>query len=105
MSITATSPVPHSLAESLHALLSPLFAGRSPQGRLYRGLKDLPDHLLLDIGVDPRDVPVRAEEAGARAEVLWREATAMTFRTSGQDLKAYSGGFAVDLLSNMRFWP
>ncbi len=84
MSITATSPVPHSLAGSLHALLSPLFAGKSPQGRLYRELRDLPDHLLLDIGVDPRDVLVRAEEAGARAEVLWREAGAVTFRTTAK---------------------
>ena len=39
MSITATSPVSHSLAERLHALLSPLFAGKSAQGRLYRELE------------------------------------------------------------------
>lgn len=76
MSIAVTSPVSHTLAESLQALLSPLFARKSPQRRLYRGLRDLPDYLLLDIGVDPRDVPVRAEEAGARPDVLWQEAGA-----------------------------
>ena len=32
MSVTATSPVPHSLTESLQALLSPLFAGKSRKG-------------------------------------------------------------------------
>ena len=82
MSIAATRPVSFSLAERLHALLSPLFAGRSRQGRLYRGLKDLPDHLLLDIGVDPRDVAVRTEEAGEGPMLLLREATAIGFRTA-----------------------
>ena len=81
MSITATRPASHSLVESLHTLLSPLFAGKNAQGRLYRGLKDLPDHLLLDIGVDPRDVPTRAGEAGTRPDVLWQDAAAMGFRT------------------------
>ena len=80
MSITATRPVSHSLTGSLHALLLQLFAGKSPQGRLYGGLKDLPDYLLLDIGVDPSDVPVRGEEMGARAEVLWGDASAISFR-------------------------
>ena len=81
MSITATRPASQSLAESLHALLSPLFAAKSAQGRLYRGLKDLPDYLLLDIGVDPRDVPVRAEEAGAWPDLLLGGLTARVFRT------------------------
>lgn len=84
MSITATRPVSHALTERLHALLAPLFAGKKSQGRLYRGLKDLPDYLLLDIGVDPRDVPVQAEKAGARAEVLWQEAGAMKCRTAAK---------------------
>lgn len=84
MSITAASPVSHSLAERLHALLSPLFAESRPQGRLYGGLKDLPDYLLLDIGVDPRDVPVRGDGTGARAEVLRRESTATSARTSAK---------------------
>ncbi len=84
MSITATSPVSHAFADRLHLLLSPLFAGKGPQGRLYRGLNDLPDYLLLDIGVDPRDVPVRGDGTGARAEVLRRESTATSARTSAK---------------------
>jgi hypothetical protein len=82
MSITAARPVSFSLAERAHALLSRLFAGKGSQGRLYRGLKDLPDYLLLDIGVDPREVP--GGEEGGRPDVLWQEAAAMTFRTAAK---------------------
>ena len=84
MSITAARPVSHSLAESLHALFSPLFAGKSAQGRLYRGLKDLPDYLLLDIGVDPRDVPVRTEGEGARPDLLHGGLVARVFRITAK---------------------
>ena len=84
MSITAARPVSFPIAERLHALFSRFIAGKSAQGRLYRDLKDLPDHLLLDIGVDPRDVPVRTEEAGARPEVFWRDATSVNFRTAAK---------------------
>ena len=82
MSITAARPVSHSLAERLHALFSTLFVGKSPQGRQYSGLKDLPDYLLLDIGVDPRDVPESADEVIARPDLLWQEAAAISFRTA-----------------------
>lgn len=84
MSITAARPVSHSLAERLQALLSPLFAGKGPQGRLYRSLKDLPDYLLLDIGVDPRDVPVRAEEAGVGPDLLYSRMTGCQYRTTAK---------------------
>lgn len=84
MSITAARPVSHALAERAHALLSRFFAGKSAQGRLYRELKDLPDYLLLDIGVDPRDVPGGAEEVGSRPELLWKDETAMSFRTAAK---------------------
>ena len=80
MSITAARPVLHSLAERLYALLSPLFAGISAQGRLYGGLKDLPDHLLLDIGVDPRDVPAQAECEIARSDLMYARPGARGFR-------------------------
>jgi hypothetical protein len=40
----------------------------------------LPEYLLLDIGVDPREVPVSVDEAGARPDLLWQEAAAMTHR-------------------------
>ena len=84
MSIAATRPVSHSLAESLHALLSPLFVGKKSQGRLYRGLKDLPDYLLLDIGVDPRDVPVRVEGEIARPDLLHGGLVTRMFRTAAK---------------------
>jgi hypothetical protein len=80
MSVTATRPISFSIAERLHALVSPLFAGKSAQGRLYGDLKDLPDYLLLDIGVDPRGVPGVAHEGSTRPDLLWEEATAMTHR-------------------------
>ena len=81
MTITAARPVSHSFAERLHDLLSPLFAGKSAQGRLYRQLKDLPDYLLLDIGVDPREVPVRVEAAGVGPDLLHGGLAARVFRT------------------------
>ena len=85
MSIIAARPVPHSLTElRLRALLAPLFARKSLQGRLHGDLRDLPDYLLLDIAVDPRDVPVRAEEAGAQAEVFCSELTARLARTAAK---------------------
>ena len=84
MSITAARPVPFSLAGRAHALLLQLFAGKHAQGRLYRDLRDLPDYLLLDIGVDPRDVPVRAGEVGARPDLLWHDATVMSFRKAAK---------------------
>ena len=91
MSITAARPVSHALAERAYALLSRLLAVKGAQGRLYRNLKDLPDHLLLDIGVDPRDVPTRAGEADTRPDVLWQDAAAVTFRTA-----AYFGDSALN---------
>jgi hypothetical protein len=81
MSVTALNPVSFSLTERAHALLSQLFAGKSAPGRLYRNLKDLPDHLLLDIGVDPRDVLSGVDEVIARPDLLWQDAAATSFRT------------------------
>jgi hypothetical protein len=66
---------------SLSALFPRRFTGSSSQGRLYRSLKDLPDHLLLDIGVDPRDVPVSAEGGIARSDLVYSGPAAMAFRT------------------------
>jgi hypothetical protein len=80
MSVTATRPISFSITERAHALFSQLVAGKSAQGRLYRSLRDLPDYLLLDIGVDPRGVPGVAHEGSARPDLLWEEATAMTHR-------------------------
>jgi uncharacterized protein YjiS (DUF1127 family) len=71
-------------AISLRALFHRRFAEASSQGRLYRNLKDLPDHLLLDIGVDPRDVPVSAEGGIARPDLAFSGLGAMGFRTAAK---------------------
>jgi hypothetical protein len=84
MSITAARPVSFSITERAHALFSQLFAGKSAQGRLYRDLKDMPDRLLLDIGVDPRDVPGVAHEGRTRPDLLWEGAATITFRTAAK---------------------
>ena len=50
------------------AALKRLFAAKGKQGRLHTQLKDLPDHLLLDIGIDPRSAPISVHEAIARPD-------------------------------------
>ncbi len=52
----------------LPVLLKRAFAARFAQGRQYSELKELPDHLLLDIGIDPRCAPVSLQEAIARPD-------------------------------------
>jgi uncharacterized protein YjiS (DUF1127 family) len=69
---------------SLRALLHRLFAAGSSQGRFYRSLKRLPDHLLLDIGVDPRDVPVNGEGETARPDLALTGLAARMFRTAAK---------------------
>jgi uncharacterized protein YjiS (DUF1127 family) len=75
---------PASPAISLRALFQLRFAEASAQGRLYRSLKDLPDHLLLDIGVDPRDVPTKTEGGIARTDLAYSGPAAMRFRTAAK---------------------
>jgi uncharacterized protein YjiS (DUF1127 family) len=82
MSVIVINPA--SPAFSLSALFRWRFSVSSSQGRLYRDLKDLPDHLLLDIGVDPRNVPVRGEGGIARPDLLYQELTAAALRTAAQ---------------------
>jgi hypothetical protein len=59
---------PFALDWRLPALLKRAFAARLAPGSLYTALKILPDHLLLDIGLDPRSAPVSLEEAIARPD-------------------------------------
>ena len=84
MSITATRPVSFAIAARLRTLQERLFAGKGPQGRLYRDLIDLPDHLLLDIGVDPRSVPSSADDVIARPDLLYTGPAAAVFRTAAK---------------------
>ena len=52
----------------LPEFLNRLFAAKVEQGRLYTEMKDLPDYLLLDIGIDPRNIPQSLDEAIARQD-------------------------------------
>jgi uncharacterized protein YjiS (DUF1127 family) len=75
---------PASPSISLRVLFHRRFAERGSQGRLYNSLKDLPDHLLLDIGVDPRNVPTSTEGEIARPDLVHRGLGAMGFRTAAR---------------------
>ena len=56
----------------LHALLRRFFAKDGPCLLPTGELQRLPDHVLVDIGVDPRDVPRHADEAADRLGLLDR---------------------------------
>jgi hypothetical protein len=84
MSAIAINPASLAFGQSLTALFHRLFSVSGPQGRLYRDLKSLPDHLLLDIGVDPRDVPLSGEIGIARPDLVSSGQGAMGFRTAAK---------------------
>jgi uncharacterized protein YjiS (DUF1127 family) len=84
MSAITLRPASPSISRSLRALFHRRFAGSRSQGRLYRSLKDLPDHLLLDIGVDPRDVPARGEGEIAQPELVYAGQGAMRIRMAAK---------------------
>ncbi len=52
----------------LQVLVKSILSASVAQARQYTQLKELPDHLLLDIGVDPRSAPVSLQEAIARPD-------------------------------------
>ena len=84
MSATTLHPAYPSISFSFRALFHRRFAAGGSQGRLYRNLKDLPDHLLLDIGVDPRDVPASGDGEIARPDLVYSGLGAMGFRTAAK---------------------
>ncbi len=69
MSVIAIHRVSPSIAERVLALLQRLIETEGAQGRLYKDLRNLPDHLLLDIGIDPRGAPLSLDEAIARPDL------------------------------------
>jgi hypothetical protein len=81
MSVVAFTPASNSIGARLHALLTHLVPEKTSHGRLYRDLKNLPDHLLLDIGIDPRNVPGNTEAEIARPDLVHRGVGATVFRT------------------------
>ena len=69
MSVIAIHRTSPSIVERVQALLQRLSKTEGTQSRLYKDLKNLPDHLLLDIGIDPRRTPLSLDEAIARPDV------------------------------------
>jgi uncharacterized protein YjiS (DUF1127 family) len=66
LTFESTSP---SLISRLPELWRQLWKANNPQVRDYSDLKALPDRLLLDIGVDPRDVPSNVAGEIARPDL------------------------------------
>lgn len=61
MSVLTFEITTPSITSRLPELLRNLWATNTAQVRNYNDLKALPDRLLLDIGVDPRNVPCNVE--------------------------------------------
>ena len=66
------------------AFLKRLFATNKAQGRHHVELKDLPDYLLLDIGIDPRSAPLSLEEAVARPDLAHGGVVSANLRTAAR---------------------
>ena len=73
-----TSP---SIISRLPALLRRLWVTNASQVRRYNELKALPDRLLLDIGVDPRNVPFNVATEIARPDLVHSGPATAAFRT------------------------
>ena len=65
MSITVNSRSRHAPAFALGAVVSHFLAPFRSSRRANAGLAGLPDRILIDIGVDPRDVPSASGSAGS----------------------------------------
>lgn len=53
-------------------------------GRLFNQLKGLPNHLLLDIGVDAHTVPTRLETTLTRPDVFYQTQAAARSRSAAR---------------------
>ena len=84
MSVLTVEHKSLSFAWHLPAFLKRFFAAKETQGRLYAELKDLPDHLLLDIGIDPRNVPQSLDEAIARQDLVHGSVVAAQYRAAAK---------------------
>ncbi|WP_315926185.1 hypothetical protein [Mesorhizobium sp. SP-1A] len=72
MSDCVLTPVRPAPASDLWAFFRRLLAPRAPRGLPQESLLELPDHILIDIGVDPRDVARPAEQQADRLGLLDR---------------------------------
>ncbi len=84
MSVTAHNPVSYLPNLRLRERLAHAFTRKVDQGRQYGDLRDLPDYLLLDIGVDPRDVKNGRLELIDRPDMLHHGSTTFEFRTTAK---------------------
>ncbi|MGB8816404.1 MAG: hypothetical protein WCC66_00610 [Rhizobiaceae bacterium] len=69
MSIIAINCASPSIFERAHTLLQRFLPTVDTQGIHASELKNLPDHLLLDIGIDPRNVPCSLDQVIARPDL------------------------------------
>ncbi len=82
MSAIALAPAP--IASHLFVLVAQLFARKNSMVRSLTGLQNLPDYLLLDIGVDPRDVPNNLDEVITPPDIAHGALVAPVFRTTAK---------------------
>jgi hypothetical protein len=84
MSAIAFNTAPFDLTSGLSRLLGLLALDKRLPDTASSNLKDLPDHILLDIGVDPRAVPTLLSEELARPDVFYQSLTAAVARNTAK---------------------
>lgn len=84
MSVLTFEHKPFGLDWQAPAFLRRLFATEKTPGRRHVELNDLPDHLLLDIGIDPRSAPLSLEEAVARPDLAHGGVVSANLRTAAK---------------------
>ena len=84
MSVIAIHSASPSIVERVQALLQRLIKTEGAQGRFYKDLKNLPDRLLLDIGIDPRSTPLSLDEAIARPDLAHGGVVGAQHRTAAK---------------------
>lgn len=84
MSVLTFELASPSLISRLPELLRQLWETNTSRVRHYHDLKALPDHLLLDIGVDPRNVPFNVASEIARPDLAHSGPATATFRTNAK---------------------
>ncbi len=84
MSVLTFEITSSSIISWLPALLRQLWMTKASRARNYNELKALPDHLLLDIGVDPRNVPFNVVREIARPDLTHSGPATAAFRTNAK---------------------
>ncbi|MGL4490278.1 MAG: hypothetical protein ACRCU5_12635 [Rhizobiaceae bacterium] len=84
MSVHAISYASPNAVRGLGALVTRLLALKAPHDNHANELAGLSDRLLLDIGIDPRDVQNNDVNYAAQPDVLDAELTIVKFRTAAK---------------------